>query len=178
MKYLALLRSINVGGKNIIKMADLKAAVEESGFSGVSTFIQSGNVIFNSAEPDIAVITQRLGNSLLSSLKFSSLIIVKSLEQMKQIVSEAPAAWEKDDLRKYLAFVSPAIPIENVIREFELKEGVDFVEPGPGVVYMSTILSGLTKSRLSRIISKKVYRDMTMRNYDTTRKILALMDSR
>jgi uncharacterized protein (DUF1697 family) len=52
VQYLALLRGINVGGKNIIKMADLKACFESLGFSDVVTYIQSGNVLFKSADKD------------------------------------------------------------------------------------------------------------------------------
>jgi uncharacterized protein (DUF1697 family) len=52
-KYLALLRGINVGGNNIIKMVDLKACFEKMGFLDVSTYIQSGNVLFSSPETSL-----------------------------------------------------------------------------------------------------------------------------
>ncbi|NIP26808.1 MAG: DUF1697 domain-containing protein, partial [Phycisphaerae bacterium] len=51
-QYAALLRGINVGGKNIIKMADLRACFERMGFSDVRTYIQSGNVLFWATETD------------------------------------------------------------------------------------------------------------------------------
>jgi uncharacterized protein (DUF1697 family) len=63
-KYLALLRGINVGGNNIIKMADLKLAFEEMGFSDVSTFIQSGNVIFSSNSTDLNKLTETIEKDL------------------------------------------------------------------------------------------------------------------
>ncbi len=176
MKYIAFLRSINVGGKNIIKMADLKEAVEKSGFTGVTTFIQSGNLIFESDETSVSRIVEKLHSSFLKSFNYNSLIIVKSLEQLKRIAAEIPSDWEKNDsLRRYLAFVADYIPVEEVIRQLELKEGIDFVEPGAGVLYMSTLLSGITRSKLTRLITKKVYQDITIRNYDTVRKILAIM---
>lgn len=56
-QYLALLRGINVGGKNIIKMVDLKASFEEMGFLNVVTYIQSGNVLFQSEDKDKVVLT-------------------------------------------------------------------------------------------------------------------------
>ena len=51
-RYIALLRGINVGGKNIIKMADLKAAFERQGFGNVVTYINSGNILFDSKDDD------------------------------------------------------------------------------------------------------------------------------
>jgi uncharacterized protein (DUF1697 family) len=66
---------------------------------------------------------------------------------------------------------------EDVIREVELKEGVDSVKAGDGAVYMSTLLSGLTKSGFTRLIAKKIYKDITMRNFNTCQKILTLMQS-
>jgi uncharacterized protein (DUF1697 family) len=63
MKYVAFLRGINVGGNNIIKMADLKAAFEKQGFTNVTTYINSGNVLFDSdifGETELGVICEKL----------------------------------------------------------------------------------------------------------------------
>ena len=61
-KYIALLRGINVGGKNIIKMADLKTAFEQRGFQNVITYINSGNILFSSKldETDIKCVCEKL----------------------------------------------------------------------------------------------------------------------
>ena len=59
-RYIALLRGINVGGNNIIRMADLKQSFEELGFSEVTTYIQSGNVLFNSSEGDKQLLTGKI----------------------------------------------------------------------------------------------------------------------
>jgi uncharacterized protein (DUF1697 family) len=176
MKYIALLRGINVGGNAIIKMADLKKAVEDIGFTHVSTYIQSGNIIFESDHGDIEKIIARLEDALLKKFQFKSGIVVKTYEQLKKIVSEVPADWKKrDDLRCYLAFVREPVSAADVLREIKLKEGVDFVKAGDGVVYMSTLLSGLTKSGFTRLAGTKVCKDITIRNYNTAQKLLALM---
>lgn len=177
MKYLALLRGINVGGKDIIKMADLKEAVEKCGFTDVKTYIQSGNVIFESDEKSTGNIAAKLEDSLLKSFNYDTRVIVITREQLKGVVSEAPADWNnRHDLRCYLAFVRESVTAQDVIREIKLKEGIDFVKTGNGVVYMSTLLSGLTKSGFTKLITTKVYKDITIRNYSTVLKLLALME--
>jgi len=176
MKYVALLRAINVGGNGIIKMADLKKAVEDIGFTHVSTYIQSGNIVFESDQKEIDKIIARLEGALLKKFEFKSGIVVKTYEQLKKIVSEVPADWKKrDDLRCYLAFVREPASAQDVIREIKLKEGVDFAKAGDGVVYMSTLLSGLTKSGFTRLVGTKIYKDITIRNYNTAQKLFAMM---
>jgi uncharacterized protein (DUF1697 family) len=176
MKYIALLRGINVGGSGIIKMADLKKAVEKSGFTNVRTYIQSGNIIFESDETGEDRIAFRLEDVLSKNFNISSRVIIRTGEQLKKILLEVPADWKtRNDLRCYIGFIRGPLSAQDVIREVELKEGVDFVKAGDGVVYMSTVLSGITKSGLTKLIAKKVYKEITIRNYTTAQKLLSLM---
>ncbi len=178
MKYVALLRGVNVGGNAIIKMADLKLSVERMGFTNVRTYIQSGNVIFESEEKNTANITNKLEGSLRENFQVDTRVVVRSLPQLKKMVSEAPDQWNTgNNLRCYVAFIREPVAVKDAIREFELRDGVDSIQPGEGVIYMSTLLSGLTKSKLTKIIAKKVYQDITIRNYNTVRKLLSLMES-
>jgi uncharacterized protein (DUF1697 family) len=64
------------------------------------------------------------------------------------------------------------------LKEITLNEGVDFIAVGIGVLYMSTKLSGITKSRFSKLAGKKIYKDITIRNYNTTQKLLELMEKK
>jgi uncharacterized protein (DUF1697 family) len=177
MKYLALLRGINVGGKNIIKMTDLKKSAEKCIFSSVRTYIQSGNILFESEENNTSKIVEKLEIQLLNDYAYNSRIVVKSFEQLKTVIAGVPSDWDKrKDLRCYIAFIGKTVPITGVLREFELQEGIDFIQAGEGVLYMSTLLSGLTRSRLSKIITKEIYKDITIRNYNTARKLLELME--
>ncbi len=179
MKYVALLRGINVGGNAIIKMVDLKKATERCGFTNVSTYIQSGNLFFESADTAVDRVTEILEGCLARDLGYGSRIIVRTHEQLKGVVSSVPHEWEEGkDLRCYIAFVGEPATVEDVVREIQPKEGVDFVAVGPGVVYMSTLLSGLTKSGFTRLVGKGVYKDITMRNYSTVKKLLALMETK
>ena len=77
-QYLALLRGINVGGNNIIKMADLKACFESLGLTDVVTYIQSGNVIFKSAEKDKAKLTKMIEAGLSKRFNYEARLVVIS----------------------------------------------------------------------------------------------------
>jgi uncharacterized protein (DUF1697 family) len=177
MKYIALLRGINVGGKNIIKMADLIKTVEKCGFTNVKTYIQSGNVLFKSSEKNTSKIVKNLEECFLKGFMYNSRIIVRTYEQLKKIAAEVPSDWEKrDDLRCYIAFTGETVTIQEIMQEIELKEGIDFLKAGEGALYMSTLLSGLTRSRFTKLITKKAYKDITIRNYNTVRRILELME--
>jgi uncharacterized protein (DUF1697 family) len=72
MKYVALLRGINVGGKNIMTMAALKLCVEQTGVENVGTCIQSGNVLFESGERSGAKLTQRIEGTVSSTFGITS----------------------------------------------------------------------------------------------------------
>lgn len=176
MKYVALLRGINVGGNSIIKMADLKKAVEDCGFSNVSTYIASGNVLFESDKTN-KTIAEILEEKLSKIFNITLKIVIRSYPELKKAVDETPIAWKTDaDSRKYMAFVREPVQSETIAPEVELKEGVDFLDSGKGVLYMTTTLSGITKSRFSKMASKPFYKDITIRNYNTVQKILGKME--
>jgi uncharacterized protein (DUF1697 family) len=179
MKYTALLRGINVGGNSIIKMILLKECFEKAGFKNVVTFIQSGNVVFDSPEKNTAKLESKIEKLILKTFKIESKAMVRSLPQMKETVAKAPAAWKrKNNLRCYLAFTKAPITAKDVIKESVPKPGVDELKAGNGVVYMSTKLNALTKSGINKLIVKKIYKFMTIRNFNSTQKILALMEKK
>jgi uncharacterized protein (DUF1697 family) len=177
MKYVALLRGINVGGNNIIKMTDLQKVFETAGYTNVKTVIQSGNVIFESRETDKEIITGRLEAVLSKAFQYSSKVVIRSHKEMTRIISEVPKIWnQKNDVRSYILFIKEPVTENEVASEVEVTEGIDSIKTGIGVVYMTTKMEGLTKSKFSKIIGKKVYKDVTMRNYKTSHIILEIMD--
>lgn len=176
MTYIALLRGINVGGKSLVKMADLKREMEELGCANVKTVIASGNVVFDSklGEKSIA---KKLETGLSAALKMDIKVVVRTMAEVKQVIAHAPKNWESGkDIRRYVAFVRlPAKP-EDLIAEIKLKEGVDSVDSWGGVVYMTTKLSGITKSGFSKLAGKKIYKEITIRNYTTVKKLASVID--
>ena len=86
MKYVALLRGINVGGRNIIRMAALKVCLEQHGFRNVATFIQSGNVIFESDERNAGKLTTQIEGALSKMFDYDSRVVLRSHAQLKAVV--------------------------------------------------------------------------------------------
>ena|SRR3989344_9173763 len=95
---------------------------------------------------------------------------------MKKVLAAIPEEWKKENnLRCYVSFIKEPVTTKDVMKEVQLKEGVDSVKVSDGVIFMSTKISGLTKSSFTKLIGKKIYQDITMRNFNTTQKLLALM---
>ena len=178
-QYVALLRGINVGGNNIIKMTDLKACFESLSFKDVRTYIQSGNVLFRAAGSDQASLTKRIENALSKSFDYESRVVVRSQNQMKTIISKAPKGFgsDQDTYRYDVIFLKDPLTAAKAMKSVSTKEGVDEAYAGKGVLYFSRLVSRATQSHLSRIIGTPVYKNMTIRNWNTTTKLLKLMES-
>lgn len=89
-RYVAFLRAINVGGHTILKMADLKRMFESFGLENVQTYIQSGNVIFESDEKDADSLEQRIESRLEKASGFKIKLFVRTMRELQSIVSKSP----------------------------------------------------------------------------------------
>jgi uncharacterized protein (DUF1697 family) len=178
VKYVALLRGINVGGKKLMKMAEVRECLEGRDFQHVATYIQSGNVLFESSKSDVAGLTAAMEKALTTTFGHEVPVFLRSQAQLKKIVTQAPAAWKTGQraLRQNVAFLRPPLTAKRALAEIDPKPGVDSVDAGDGVVYMSTVITRLTQSRLPKIVGTPIYADMTVRSYSTCQKILALME--
>src|SRR5665213_1924075 len=88
--YIALLRGINVGGNHKLPMKDLARIFEESGAVDVQTFIQSGNVVFNSAPDHVAQIVSTVEQTIIAQFGFPAPIILRNAEQMQKVCISSP----------------------------------------------------------------------------------------
>lgn len=177
-RYVALLRGINVGGNNLIKMADLKACFESLGAGDVSTFIASGNVLFE-APGEVTRLAAKLEAGLSKRFGYVSTLVIISRRALQAVVDERPKGFgaEPEKYKYDVLFLrAPATPGE-VIAQVKPKEGVDRVWPGPGVVYFSRLIAKDTQSRLSKVVALPIYKSMTIRNWNTTRKLAELVSA-
>lgn len=176
-RWCVLLRGINVGGKNKVKMADLRVCLEDLGFGDVRTYIQSGNVVLTTAEP---VGAEQLAGAVSSQLQrtFALQIPVAAIsaEQLTSIVSEAPAGFGSDPerYRDDVLFVLPPVTPGEVLAQLSPKPGVDEAQAGTHAVYFRRLSERAAQSRLSRIVQLPVYQSVTIRNWRTT-ATMALM---
>ncbi len=178
-KYLALLRGINVGGNNIIRMADLKSCFEEMGFKDVSTYIQSGNVIFRSGANDKAGLTKEIEERLSQRFNYQSRVAVFSHQQIREIVGEAPPDFgtEAEQYRYDVFFLIKPLTAGELMQKINPRVEVDKVYAGESALYFSRLISKASLSRLTKIITIPEYKNITIRNWNTTTRLLELMDS-
>jgi uncharacterized protein (DUF1697 family) len=178
--YVALLRGINVGGKNLIKMSDLKTSFETMNLSHVTTYIQSGNVLFASDDMDQKELSARIEHFLTKSFNYSSRVVVRSAHEMKKIVNAAPKGFGEAPSRyRYdVIFLRESVSAADAMKSVPLKEGVDQAFAGKGVLYFSRLISKASQSHLARIVTRPVYQEMTIRNWNTTTKLLKLLEEK
>lgn len=178
--YLALLRGINVGGKNKVPMAGLRALLEEIGLEDVRTYIQSGNAIFRSALAP-KTIARKIEEELASSFALNDELIkvlVLSRDELKSVVDKRPKGFgdEPDKYHSDAIFLM-GIDRDEAFAVFAPRDGVDKVWPGEGVIYSQRLSAERTRSRLSKIVASSLYKSMTIRSWQTTQKLLELMDA-
>jgi uncharacterized protein (DUF1697 family) len=177
-RYVALLRGINVGGKNLIKMPALKVCFEANGFEDVATYIQSGNVLFGSPETRATELTGRIEAMLAETFGYAATVVVRNRKQMRAIVDRAPRGFgtEPTEYRYDVIFLKEPLTARVAIRSAPTKPGVDEAHAGTGVLYFSRLISKATQSRLNKIISSPIYPSVTIRNWNTTTTLLRMMD--
>ncbi|HUP49595.1 MAG TPA: DUF1697 domain-containing protein [Thermoanaerobaculia bacterium] len=178
-RYVALLRGINVGGKNLIRMADLKACFEGQGFRDVATYIQSGNVLFKSNEPGRTRLTPRIEEVLAATFNYRASVVLRSQEQMRTIVEGAPEGFGLHPARHLydVIFLKEPLTASTAIESVLTRAGVDEAHAGAGVLYFSRLISKAPQSQLGRLTSLPIYQNMTIRNWNTTTKLLRMMET-
>jgi uncharacterized protein (DUF1697 family) len=178
--YVALLRGINVGGKNLIPMPALKASFEENGFEDVATYIQSGNVLFDAPSIPSVRLTSRIETMLAEAFDYVPTVVVRNRNQMRSIVDRAPSGFgaEPTKYRYDVVFLKAPLASSAAMKHVLMKPGVDEAYAGSGVLYLSRLDAKATQSRLNRIASSPIYPSVTIRNWNTTTKLLALMEAR
>jgi uncharacterized protein (DUF1697 family) len=176
--YVILLRGINVGGKNAVSMADLKICLEQQGFTNVSTYIASGNVILQSEKRSNDVKTLIEG-VIPDTFKLDDgfiKVLVLDHKQFEAIVENKPKGFgEQPEKYHSDALFLMDIDSAQVMPAFKPREGVDQVWAGNGVIYSQRLSSQRTKSRLNKIMETPFYKSMTIRNWNTTTKLLEIL---
>ena len=174
--FVALLRGVNVGGNNMISMTSLKKSFETMGFTGVLTYINSGNIIFKSKETDARKLERKIEQMLLKEYQLDSKVVVRTLSEMEKLVQSLPRTWTGDSNWRYnVIFLRHSIDSEEILAELEVKKDIEEVVYRPGTLLWSAQVSDLNRTNMLKLSSRKMYQDMTIRNLNTTRKVYELM---
>lgn len=180
MTYLALLRGINVGGNNKVSMAELKDALMAADLGNVRTYINSGNVLFESQQSDIAELTALCERVIEDRFGFAVGCIVISSVQYKKIIDAAPSWWGTDSehLRSDALFVM-AKGTAGAVRDAvgEVNNEFEWLASQDNVVFWTVDMRKYGRARLPKIIGSDVYRTVSMRSASTTRKLYALLEN-
>lgn len=176
--FVALLRGVNVGGNNIISMKSLKTSFEQMGFSDVSTYINSGNILFKAKERDARKLETQIEAMLSSKHKLGCKVVVRSFLEMANLIENLPKNWSGDTQWKYnVIFLRHSIDSEKVLESLGPKREIEKVVYYPGTLLWSARINDLKRTSMDRLSSQKLFQDMTVRNTNTTRKLYELMNT-
>lgn len=176
--HLALLRGINVGGKNIVPMAALARTFEEMKFSSVKTFIASGNVIFAAPKQDLRKLEEKIEKTLELAFDYEARVVVKSKPEYDAIIKGLPADWKKPSaaLRYYVVFLRHAINSKKILDELAPRAGIETLSYVPGALLWAAKKSAGSKSTVAKkLLAKTIYKEITIRNLNTTLKLGELL---
>jgi uncharacterized protein (DUF1697 family) len=170
-RYIAFLRAINVGGRQV-KMDRLRALFEEMGFEGVETFIASGNVIFD-AKGDAAKLETKIETHLKEALGFEVATFLRTPAELAALAALRPFDDEETAHGLYVGFLKAAPSAEARDKLMSLRtETTDFDVRGREVWWLSRI--SMADSRISNGTLEKALRmSATFRNVTTVRKLAA-----
>lgn len=177
-QYLALLRGINVGGKNIIKMSDLADCFNNLGFVDISTYIQSGNIIFKTRENDMIKLISQIEKTFTKRFNYDPKIVLLSHTQLDTVIKTAPHEFGTlpDKFKYDVIFLRDVLSPVDILKRIKIKENVDSAYAGKFTLYFSRLISKLTQSKLKNVMTLPEYQNMTIRNWNTTKEILNIMD--
>lgn len=173
MRYISILRGINVSSKNLIKMAALKMSFERMGFTDVITYVQSGNIIFSSKKIAIKLLEQKIREQTKKDFGFEIPTIVITKEYLEDIIAENPFTnhSEKDPSFFHVTFLaSTPEAVDMKVIEAKKQEGEEIVF-GKNVFYLYCPRGYGTTKLNNNFLEKKVQVTATTRNWKTTNKL-------
>jgi uncharacterized protein (DUF1697 family) len=173
--WVALLRGINVGGKNIVPMADLRRVVEDAGAADVATYIQSGNVVFTHASADRATLAKQLEEVIHSAFGVSSTVVLRTFAELARVARAEP--FGPDNSNTHVTFLEPK-PTAAAVRSLaDLEIAPDRIE----VVGSEAFLhypNGVSGSRLTGpLLERRLGVAGTARNWRTITRLADMASS-
>jgi uncharacterized protein (DUF1697 family) len=176
-RYVAFIRGINVGGV-VLKMADLRRILEYIGFSGVRTYIQSGNAVFESDEENKRKMEAEIGQEIKNELRREVAVIVKTVDELRRIVQSHPLEDSGDEGNLYVTVLSHEPAAGDVEILMETMNDVDRHVVENKVVY-SYYGQGYGNSKRSNNFIEKILKvSATTRNWSSMRKLYEFATTR
>jgi uncharacterized protein (DUF1697 family) len=175
MKYIALLRGINVGNSVKVSMKELKILFEQCNYSNVSTYINSGNVLFESSENENSIkdsIEKELFLKTGSEIK----VLIKTKSEIIKIANSIPISWENNtDQKTDVSYLFENVDHKEIINELPVKVEYIQIMYVKGALIWNVQRENYNKSHLNKIISHKIYKNITVRNVNTARYLASCL---
>lgn len=177
-RFLALLRGVNVGGKNIVPKDALRECFEDLGFSSVRTYIQSGNILFRSVNTDVPALTEAIERALSGRFSYNARAVVLARNAYRLAVDAAPEDWGQDDALMHHALftLAGADPEDVLARLPSPRLESETVTAGPGVIYWSVSRARPTRSTWVKLPASREYQKLTARNHNTVFRLRQLFE--
>lgn len=176
MIYVALLRGINVGGKNKIDMKALKETFVRVEMQSVLTYINSGNVVFTDEKHTKAEISEILEHAISEDFGLEIKVLVLSMDDLEAMMSILPESWKNDSSMKGdVLFLWEEVSREAAGSQLMIKPDIDKVLFFPGGILWAVDRDNVSRSGLLKLVGTDFYRKMTVRNVNTARKLYEIM---
>lgn len=174
--YIALLRGINVSGQKKIRMADLGEMFRRLDFDDVSTYIQSGNVIFRSTENNTSGLEQKISKGIRDTFGFDVQVLVKTRSDIEKILKENPYTKKEDLEAKRIYFTllkgEPAAGLYNNLNQEDYPN--ERFQITQNCVYLNCMKGAGNAKLTNNIIERKLKVAATTRNHRTLVKLLEI----
>lgn len=179
MIYVALLRGINVGGNNKIEMAKLKLSFESLGYTKVKTYINSGNIIFESTESDQEKLAQHIQAIISKDFNLKIPVVIRSLQQIQATCQAIPNTWVNDGvtMKCDVLFLWNEVDSPTALNDMNVKTDVVDLKYVPGAVIWRIDRKNINRGGIDKFISSTIYKKITIRNCNTVRKLKVLMEA-
>ena len=179
MKYVLLLRGINVGGKNKVAMSDLKDMISKLGYENVITYINSGNIIFD-ANDNKEIVRDKLSH-MLETFPFSINKVILTQEEYLEEISNLPEWWSEELFRRDVLFYSDKVDysvMKERIKMMPLND--EMVHFGKRAVFWGKCneKNYLSTSYHKLLMKESFYKSITIRNARTFEKIIELLSKK
>lgn len=174
MKYVVLLRGINVGGNRRVPMAQFRQLLEGMGFTDVKTYINSGNAIFSADHrPKASDIQDRL----CQTFGFDVDTLVFSAPEIIAIAEAIPAAWQNDyhERKSDVLYLFDDVNTPDIVRQIAFKPDIEMYSYVDRAVICTILRKDQTRSSILKLIGTDLYKRMTIRNVTTARKLAELV---
>jgi uncharacterized protein (DUF1697 family) len=177
--FISLLRGVNVGGHNKIKMDTLRSLYESLGFSNPQTYIQSGNIVFVTKERNTGLLTKKIQDAIEKTFDFRPAIILRSANELRSAIAASPFAKRKEiEPSKLLVTFLAAVPApEALVAALKIKTDPEELRivGSEAFIYFP---NGMARPKMSwPAIERALKTTGTGRNWNTVIKLLEIAES-